>query len=311
MIRGGLVFATHHHHHHHHRQHIISCLFLRRMTTKTYDLNKNTHAVAVGMPMGSSPIHDELAELDEKTILNALPLNKLQKPSTGKPPLVLILCGAFSPITNMHLRLFEEARNYLMYDQHRYDVIGGFISPVNNEYPKESLVSGEHRLEMCRRAVETSSWINVAPWEVEQSRWVRTAVVLSKYHNLLNDNRDHNQPIHVKLLCGADFMKSFLTPNLWRPDHLEAILGRFGLSCIERPIGLLSPHQFIHDHDCLWEHRNNIDIIPPSVENNVSSSAIRRLCNRGQSIKFLVPDSVLSYIEQHKLYDREKKVKES
>lgn len=54
----------------------------------------------------------------------------------SKPLAVLVACGSFSPITNMHLRLFEEARNYLMIASKQLDVVGGLISPVHDAYGK-------------------------------------------------------------------------------------------------------------------------------------------------------------------------------
>lgn len=37
------------------------------------------------------------------------------------------------------------------------------------------------------------------------------------------------------------------------------------------------------------------------VENDISSSSVRRLLAQGRSIKYLVPDPVLEYISRHKL----------
>eukprot|EP01083_Nonionella_stella_P302651 1044421_1 len=299
--------------------HVASCLkfsfasnsgviFLKPKMSSRYastnDPNRVTHAKASRVETPAVPIDDELVDLDAKNdpSSDALPLSRLQKPSTGKPLLVLVSCGSFNPVTNLHLRLLEAARNYYMHETGKFDVIGGFFSPVNDAYPKETLVNGEHRLEMCRRGVESSSWINVASWEVNQDRWVRTAVVLTKYQRLLNDQSNYKQKIHVKLLCGADIMRSFVTPNLWRPDHMEVFLGKFGLACIERNIGPDDPRHFVRENDLLWANRNNIDIIPLSVQNDVSSSSVRTLIKRGMSAKYLIPDPVLDYVHAKRLF---------
>jgi hypothetical protein len=58
------------------------------------------------------------------------------------------------------LRLFEEARNYLMlrnakealsndYVMPHLNIVGGFISPVHNAYGKKSLIEPHHRLNMA------------------------------------------------------------------------------------------------------------------------------------------------------------------
>lgn len=69
-----------------------------------------------------------------------VPLHKLQKPSSRGQKTVLIECGSFSPITNLHLMLFEMNRDYLMKETRQLDIVGGIISPVHDGYGKKSLV---------------------------------------------------------------------------------------------------------------------------------------------------------------------------
>ncbi|XP_072583086.1 nicotinamide/nicotinic acid mononucleotide adenylyltransferase 3 isoform X4 [Vulpes vulpes] len=93
-------------------------------------------------------------------------------------PVVLLACGSFNPITNMHLRLFEVARDHL-HQTGLYQVIGGIISPVNDNYRKKDLVAAHHRVAMARLALQTSDWVRVDPWESEQVQWMETVKVLS------------------------------------------------------------------------------------------------------------------------------------
>ena len=60
----------------------------------------------------------------------------------------------------------------------RYQVIGGIISPVNDNYGKKDLVSARHRVAMARLALQTSDWIRVDSWESEQEQWMETVKVL-------------------------------------------------------------------------------------------------------------------------------------
>ncbi|XP_053164334.1 nicotinamide/nicotinic acid mononucleotide adenylyltransferase 3 isoform X18 [Hemicordylus capensis] len=93
-------------------------------------------------------------------------------------PLVLLACGSFNPITNMHMRLFELARDHL-HQTGKYRVIGGIISPVSDDYGKQGLAAAKHRIKMAQFALETSEWIRVDPWESEQGQWSETVTVLS------------------------------------------------------------------------------------------------------------------------------------
>nr|XP_055177224.1 nicotinamide/nicotinic acid mononucleotide adenylyltransferase 3 isoform X4 [Nyctereutes procyonoides] len=98
-------------------------------------------------------------------------------------PVVLLACGSFNPITNMHLRLFEVARDHL-HQTGLYQVIGGIISPVNDNYRKKDLVAAHHRVAMARLALQTSDWVRVDPWESEQVQWMETVKVLRYRHNI-------------------------------------------------------------------------------------------------------------------------------
>lgn len=59
-----------------------------------------------------------------------------------------------------------------------YQVIGGIISPVNDNYKKKDLVAAQHRVAMVQLALQTSDWIRVDPWESEQPQWIETVKVL-------------------------------------------------------------------------------------------------------------------------------------
>ncbi|XP_072330670.1 nicotinamide/nicotinic acid mononucleotide adenylyltransferase 3 isoform X5 [Scyliorhinus torazame] len=97
----------------------------------------------------------------------------------NRVPVALLSCGSFNPITNMHMRMFELARDHL-HQTGLYNVIKGIISPVNDRYGKEGLVAAKHRVAMIQRALETSDWITLEPWESQQEQWVETVMVLRR-----------------------------------------------------------------------------------------------------------------------------------
>jgi len=84
------------------------------------------------------------------------------------------------------LLVFEQARNYLQVETGRYEVIGGFLSPVHDAYGKSSLIPQEHRLAMCEAATGSSKWLSVQQWELKQQGWTTTAETLCKYQEALN-----------------------------------------------------------------------------------------------------------------------------
>ncbi|XP_053164315.1 uncharacterized protein LOC128350289 isoform X8 [Hemicordylus capensis] len=112
-------------------------------------------------------------------------------------PLVLLACGSFNPITNMHMRLFELARDHL-HQTGKYRVIGGIISPVSDDYGKQGLAAAKHRIKMAQFALETSEWIRVDPWESEQGQWSETVTVLRHHYKELLKSH------HIRKLPGEN-----------------------------------------------------------------------------------------------------------
>ncbi|XP_057593771.1 nicotinamide/nicotinic acid mononucleotide adenylyltransferase 3 [Hippopotamus amphibius kiboko] len=231
-------------------------------------------------------------------------------------PVVLLACGSFNPITNMHLRLFEVARDHLHLTG-RYQVIGGIISPVNDNYGKKELVAARHRVAMARLALQTSDWIRVDTWESEQAQWTETVKVLRHHHSQLlrslpwTEGPDHSKagspaPAGVpelKLLCGADVLKTFQTPNLWKDTHIQEIVEKFGLVCVGRAGH--DPKGYILGSPILQRYQNNIHLAREPVQNEISATYVRWALGQGQSVKYLLPDAVISYIKEHNLYTRD------
>jgi len=222
-----------------------------------------------------------------------------------KKYIILVACGSFNPITNLHLRMFENSKDYLEKEL-GYTVVGGFLSPVHDKYGKGSLrVSGQHRYMMSKLATRTSSWINTDAWEILQPEYSRTRIVLTHF----KDQVDHyyqsvKQQVspRILLLCGADLLESFVKEGVWRQEDVDYILENFGTACVERDIGASVPN-LIFDHDVLYKNRRNIHSVPAYVTNNVSSTRIRTLMERGYSVKYYLDDQVIEYIVQSGVFD--------
>ncbi|XP_017845688.1 nicotinamide/nicotinic acid mononucleotide adenylyltransferase 3 isoform X2 [Drosophila busckii] len=237
------------------------------------------------------------------------------------PRIALIACGCFSPPTPMHLRMFEIARDHFEM-QGTHKVVCGIISPTHDTYGKKGLAPSLDRCAMIKLAVQSSSWIRLSDWEVHQTHWMKTRAVLQHHQNYLNNYinspgdeetngvlpgwlpmglRERRDPIRLKLLCGADLLESFAVPGLWANEDIEDIVANHGLVVITRCGS--NPEKFIFESDILTKYQRNITLITNWVPNEVSSSLVRRLLGRGQSVKYLLDDLVLSYIQRQGLYN--------
>ncbi|RUS72235.1 hypothetical protein EGW08_020008, partial [Elysia chlorotica] len=120
--------------------------------------------------------------------------------------------------------------------------------------------------------------------------------------NQLPSLEDHSENLvpNVKLLCGADLLESFAVPGLWSDEDIEYIVGSHGLVVITRSGS--DPQKFIYESDILTKYQENILIVTEWIFNDISSTKVRRALRRGDSVKYLLQDSVIDYIKKHQLY---------
>ena len=200
----------------------------------------------------------------------------------------------------MTLEMANDYFNSLEQSQ-KYKVIGGILSPVSNGYGKSSLISPEDRLEMCKLASEGHPFITVEPWETLKPDWTPTLEVLKHFHEEI---RTEVPNVKIMLLCGSDLIEKFHDPTIWNPDRLYELIEMFGLVVIERKTSqqIKSLEKYIFESDLLFQVRRNIFIIPQMVPTEISSSKLRLLIKREQSIKYLTCDKVIEYIQKNNLY---------
>ncbi|KAI8805180.1 hypothetical protein BJ742DRAFT_415137 [Cladochytrium replicatum] len=222
-----------------------------------------------------------------------------------KEPLVIVACGSFSPVTYLHLRMFEMAHDYIV-DQGRFEILGGYFSPVSDDYRKLGLVDWRHRVRMCDLAIKDSDWLMTDSWEPSSAKYQRTATVLDHFEAELNGQGGITLPdgtkklIRIMFLAGGDLIQTVAIPGVWDTKDLHHIFGKFGCLIIERTGA--DVNDFLLASNVLWEHRKNVFVVKQSIHNDISSTKIRLFIRRGMSIKYLLPDLVIEYIKQHDLY---------
>ncbi|KAM7204924.1 hypothetical protein V8F20_003386 [Naviculisporaceae sp. PSN 640] len=239
------------------------------------------------------------------------PHDKLKRRQTeeGKIPLVLVACGSFSPITFLHLRMFEMASDFVRFNTD-FEVCAGYLSPVSDAYKKAGLAAGHDRVNMCSSAVAQSSWLMVDPFETVncnkdgEPEYVPTAQVLRHFDHEINTVLGGIEGVdgtmrkaRIALLAGADLVMSMGEPGLWSPTDLDVILGSYGAFIIER-----SGTDVDEALASLRQYENNIWVISQVIQNDISSTKVRLFLKKDLSVRYLIPDPVVEYIEEHHLF---------
>jgi len=235
----------------------------------------------------------------------AFPTHRLVKMMRNpeKQPIVLVACGSFSPVTYLHLRMFEMAVDFIRQNTN-FEIMGGYLSPVSDMYKKQGLLSATHRVNMCNIAAQqTSTWLMVDSWEAFQS-YQRTAVVLDHFDHELNDvlggvktESGEKREVRVMLLAGSDLIATMSEPGVWSEEDLDHILGRYGCCIVER-----AGSDMTQATDALAKWLPNIYLISQMIQNDVSSTKVRLFLRRGLSVRYLLPSAVIDYIEANGLY---------
>ncbi|TFK23155.1 Nucleotidylyl transferase [Coprinopsis marcescibilis] len=224
----------------------------------------------------------------------------------SKTPVVLVACGSFSPVTYLHLRMFEMAKDYIRHNT-EFEVVGIYLSPVSDMYKKPGLLNAHHRVNMCNLAAQDSGGsLMIDPWEAFQA-YQRTAIVLDHFDYEINtvlggistQDGEHRK-VRVMLLAGSDLISTMSEPGVWSYSDLEHILGRYGVFIIERAGSGMDQAT---DNLAKWRH--NIYMISQLIQNDVSSTKVRLFLRRGLSVRYLLPNSVVDYIEENGLYQDE------
>lgn len=129
--------------------------------------------------------------------------------------------------------MFEMARDHAR-DNTDFEVVGGYLSLVNDAYKKPGLAPSIHRYNMCRLACDkTSDWLMVDPYEARQENYVPTAPVLDHFDEEINKIRkgvavvDENgreigrKNVRIILLAGSDLIQTMSEPGVWAEEDVS------------------------------------------------------------------------------------------
>lgn len=179
------------------------------------------------------PARPATATLRSGLILPATTDALTNESDPNKTPLVFVACGSFSPVTFLHLRMFEMARDHARLNT-SCEVVGGYMSFVNDAYKKAGLAPAVHRYNMCRLACrKTSDWLMVDAWEARQKVYVPTARVLDHFEQELNGKNKgvevsggkegERRPIKIVLLAGSDLIQTMSEPGVWSEKDVRLL----------------------------------------------------------------------------------------
>ena len=205
-----------------------------------------------------------------------------------------ILGGTFNPPHIGHLRLAEEA--VFVHGLDRAVFIPASIPPHKDS---REIAESRHRLEMTRRACHGNPYFEVSDVELTLEGASYTVKTLNLFA------KDPGNEIFF--ILGTDSLREIRT---WR-DY-EELFSLASFIVVNRPgtdfdaawAGVPSSlrSKFRQGENSLVHPSSHVLISSPVKGLEISSTRIRSLLRQGQSIRYLVPESVRTYILENHLY---------
>ncbi len=178
---------------------------------------------------------------------------------------VLLYGGSFDPPHRGHVTVPHQAMQHLTFDEVLF--VPAFRSPLKDSTPTEQ----HHRLAMLELALEQCDWASISTIELDRGGMSYTIDTIEALRNSYAE---------LRLLIGSDQWAQFSKWNRWE-DIVKlanpAIMPRAGFET------------------------NDATLLPIDTL-SATSTEIRAMLHRGESIDALVHPRVAQYIAQNKLY---------
>ncbi|MBZ4201428.1 MAG: nicotinate-nucleotide adenylyltransferase [Methylotenera sp.] len=207
-----------------------------------------------------------------------------------------LLGGTFDPIHFGHLRMAEELAQSLQLDTVK------FIPAATPPLKTPPQVSANHRSAMVKLGIAGNPCFALDERELTRGGPSYTVDTLRSLRSELNA---HDSMV---MFVGSDAFKQF---NRWH--QWQDIIQLCHIALVDRPNG--SMPTVLNEELVAFLHRhyteNSLDLqsqtagfitMQAITPLTISSTALREQIKQHQSARYLSPDNVLDYIDQHRLY---------
>ena len=207
--------------------------------------------------------------------------------------------GTFDPVHHGHLRLAEEAADSLGLARVRWIPAG---QPTAREQPR---ASAAQRLAMVARAIAGNARFEVDSAEVDAARPSYTVPTLER----LRAEAVCGGERPLVLLVGADAFSGMAGWHLW-PQIFElahvAVAHRPGFpvdpALLPEALATIYRQRHCAEAAALAAAPAGTIVSFAMTQLDISATKIRRLLSKGASARYLLPDALLAYIQDHHLY---------
>ena len=206
--------------------------------------------------------------------------------------------GTFNPVHWGHLRAAEEIRE--LYNLKQVIFIPTNISPHKST---RELIDAKHRLHMLNLAVKTNSYFVTSDVELQRCGESYSVETISFF------KKTAREEVNPFFIVGLD---AFLEISTWKDFRALFSLCNFivmtrpgyEVSVKEQliPKEIVSEFTYKPDEKRFLHESQFSTYVTEITALDISSHAIRSHIKTGRSVKYLVPETVESYMTEHKFY---------
>lgn len=193
--------------------------------------------------------------------------------------------GSFDPVHKGHVNLVQQIYSRTELDE--IIIMPTAISPFKQNMERKP-ASAEDRLEMCRLAFGGMDFVTVSDYEISLSEVSYTVNTIRHFHSLYPDD-------NLFFIMGSDMLLSF---ERWR--NFEEILSMCTIIAASREDGETDMAELEAQAENLRRYGNVMLLRTDAYE--ASSTEIREKIKKSCDISCYVPENVVKYILEKKLY---------
>lgn len=195
---------------------------------------------------------------------------------------IAVFGGSFNPPINSHISLAKEIVEKCK------NIEKLIFVPVSTRYQKMELVNDEHRYNMLKLICENEDKLEVSDIELRHDKQLYTIETL----NLIKEQYNNYD---IWFVMGTDNLRELET---WSKP--EQLLSNYKILVLNREDDNLE--KIIQNSNLLKRYRESLIQINGIEKIDLSSTMIRDKLKKREDIKEYVPNYILEYIEENKLY---------
>jgi nicotinate-nucleotide adenylyltransferase len=183
--------------------------------------------------------------------------------------------GSFDPVHYGHLIVAERIRDHFHLDKIIW--VPAQVNPLKTD---QGVSKSRHRIEMLRLAIQGNEYFEISEYETTKEGPSYTVETLREFRSRLRKKDE------LFLLVGSDVLPDF---HRWKDPEEITDLARIIAYSREMDTSRL---------------KNQYPFIIPyhEIQTTISSTFIRKMVRKGNSICYLTPPEVVEYIYKEKLY---------